>query len=320
VAAVKAVPGVRDVTISYSSLAGGGQQISGIYIPGYVGQPSERPSTIENFVTPGYFKTMGMRLLEGRDFDRRDGVQALPVVIINEAFAHRYLAGRNPLGLSYGYSPQHPGVKIIGVIADARTRSPKEPARPMAYRPLQQEMQYARSLEILTDGDPRASMRAVRKAIHDVAPDLPVVDVATLSSRIERTLSQERLLSQVTSFFAFSALLLSCLGVYGLISQSVARRTSEFGIRMALGAHRRDVVSLVLRECFLLLGIGLGLGLSLSLFSTRLLHSLIFGLSSNDPMVLGFAALLTSVVAILAAFRPALRAASVDPSTALRHE
>lgn len=317
---VKATPGVRDATISLSSLAGGGQRSSGIHVPGYVPQPSERPGTVENFVAPGYFTIMGMRLLQGRDFDRRDGADGLPVAIVNEAFARRYFAGRNPLGRRFGYNSGHSGFEIIGVIADARTVNPKEPARPMAYRPLAQEMLHARSLEVLTAGDPRAQISQLRKVISDVAPDLPIIEITTLSDRVERTLNQERLLGQLTSFFAVFALLLACMGVYGLVSYGVSRRTAEFGLRMALGARNIQVVWIVLVESLLLLGIGLAIGLGLSIAGARVVQSLLFGLSANDPKILALAALVTSLVTILAACLPARRAARINPSVALRHE
>jgi predicted permease len=304
---VKSTPGVRNATVSLSSLAGGGERSGGIYVPGYTPQSSEAPRTVENFVSPGYFAVMGMRLLQGRDFDGRDGADAPPVAIINEAFARRYFSGRNPLGRRFGYSAGHSGFEIVGVIADARTSSPKEPAHPMSYRPLNQEMQYARSLEVLTEGDPRAHISQIRRVISEAAPNLPIVEVTALSDRVERTFNQERLLNRITSFFATVALLLACMGVYGLVSYGVARRTAEFGIRMALGARNIHVVRIVLFESLLLLVMGLGIGLGSSIAGAGLLRSLLFGLSSNDPLILVVAALLTSVVAILSACLPSGR-------------
>lgn len=289
-------------------------------MPGYLAKPSERPSTTENFVSPGYFATMGMRLRKGRDFDRRDGADAPAVAIINEAFAARYFAGREALGRRFGYSSEHTGLEIVGVVSDAKTVNPRQPATPMAYRPMNQEMQYARSLEVRTAGDPAALVPQLRRIVAEAAPEMPVIEVATLSNRVERTLGQERLLSQLTSFFAIFALLLACMGVYGLVSYGVSRRTAEFGIRIALGAQTVHVMSIVLMESFLLLSIGLAAGFCLSLIGTKLIQSLLFGLRSNDPLILGLAALLTSVVAIVSAYLPALRAARIDPSVALRKE
>lgn len=317
---IRSTPGVRDATISLSSLAGGGEQGSGIHVPGYTPQGSERPRTRENFVEPGYFTLMGMRLLQGRDFDERDKAGSPAVAVVNEMFVRRYFAGRNPIGRKYGYSQGHSGFEIVGVIRDTRTVSPRQSSGPMAFRPLQQEMQYARSLEIRVDDDPRALTSQVRSVISSVVPELPVIEVATLAERVDRTLSQERLLVQLTSFFAVTALLLACIGVYGLVSYRVARRTAELGIRVALGARGEQVIWMVVRESLLLLAAGLIAGLVLSMAGTQYIGSLLFGLSSTDPVTLGLTALFMCVVALFSAWLPARRAARVDPVTALRQE
>ncbi|HYI92283.1 MAG TPA: FtsX-like permease family protein, partial [Bryobacteraceae bacterium] len=317
---IKSEPDVRDAAISLSSIAGGGEQSSGIHVPGYVPQPSERPGTKENLISPGYFTIMGMRLIRGRDFNERDTAGAAPVAIINEAFARRYFADRNPLGRNFGYSLGHSGFEIVGIVADAKTRNPRESAQPMAYRPLNQEMQFARSLEVRAEGDPRPLIPRLRKIIAEVAPGLPVIEVATLSDRIERTITRERLLSQITGFFACLALLLACVGVYGLVSYRVARRTIEFGIRIALGATRKDVVWTALAESLLLLGIGLAVGVGLSLAGTQLIQSLVFGLRANATLIFILAGLFTTAVALLSAAWPASRATRIDPNVALRHE
>jgi predicted permease len=317
---IESAPGVRRATIAMSSLAGGGAQTSGIYVPGYTAQASERPGTMENFIGPGYFAIMGMRLVDGRNFDKRDTAGTAPVAIINQAFARRYFAGRNPIGKKYGYGSSDPGVEIVGIVADAKTVNPRQPASPMAYRPLKQEMQYARSLEVRVDGDPRALASHLRRIVSETAPNLPVIEVATLAERVDRTLKQESLLARLTSVFAAVALLLACMGVYGLMSYRVSRRTAELGIRMALGARSMHIMQMVLGESLLLLGAGLAAGLALSMAGTKLIRNLLFGLSSNDPLTYASAALLMAAVAILSAFVPARRAARIDPTIALRHE
>ncbi len=317
---VASEPGVRAAAISVSSLVGGGEQSSGIHVPGYVPVKSERPGTKENFISPGYFTIMGMRLLRGRDFNERDSAGGAPVAIINESFARRYFAERNPIGMRYGYSSGHSGFEIVGVVADAKTVNPKQPAQPAAYRPLSQDMQFARSLEVRTEGDPRAFVLRIRKLIAEVAPGLPVIEVATLSDRVERTIRRDRLLSHVTTFFACLALLLACIGVYGLVSYRVVRRTVEFGIRMALGARRRDVVWTALAESLLLLVIGIAVGVVLSLAGTKLMQGLVFGLRPNDPLIFVLAGIFTAAVALLSAGWPAGRATRIDPNITLRHE
>ena len=169
-------------------------------------------------------------------------------------------------------------------------------------------MDYARSLEVRTQGDPRAVASELRKAIAEVAPDLPVQDVATVGERVNRLLAQERLIAQLTAFFGVLALLLACIGIYGLISYAVARRTSEMGIRMALGARRASVVWLVLREALVLVMIGVAAGIPLLFAATRLATGLLFGVSPTDPVTLSATALLMLSIAALGAYLPANRA------------
>ena len=191
-----------------------------------------------------------MPLVEGRDFDARDTEKAPKVAVVNETIARRYFDSRSPIGRSYGYGSLQ--YQIVGVVRDAKLRGPHSSLRPMAHRPICQEMDYARSLEVRTQGDPRAVASELRKVIAQVAPNLPVQDIATLTERVNRLLAQERLIAQITAFFGLLALLLACIGIYGLTSYTVARRTAEMGIRIALGARQGSVVWLVLREALIL--------------------------------------------------------------------
>lgn len=190
----------------------------------------------------------------------------------------------------------------------------------MAYRPIRQQLEYARSLEVRTQADPRAVAAELRKVIAQVAPNLPIQDVATLSERVNRLLTQERLIAQITAFFGLLALLLACIGIYGLISYAVARRTAEMGIRMALGARRASVIWLVLREALILVVIGLAASIPLLFAAARLARGLLFGVSPTDTATLSATALLMLSIAALAAYVPARRASRVDPMAALRHE
>lgn len=187
---------------------------------------------------------------------------------------------------------------------DAKVRGPRSTVRPMAYRPIRQQLEYARSLEVRTQADPRAVAAELRKVIAQVAPNLPIQDVATLSERVNRLLTQERLIAQITAFFGLLALLLACIGTYGLISYSVARRTAEMGIRMALGARRPSVIWLVLREAVTLVLIGLTAGIPLVFAAVRLVRGLLFGVSPTDPATLAATALLLLSIAALAISRP----------------
>jgi predicted permease len=315
---VCALPGVRSATIALSSIAGGGTFSSGVNVPGHTPGPRENMSVDENFVDPGYFATVGMPLVEGRDFDTHDTEKAPKVAVINETMARRYFDSRSPIGRSYGYGSSQ--FQIVGVVRDAKVRGPRSALRPMAYRPIRQQMEYARSLEVRTQADPRAVASELRKLIGEVAPNLPIQDIATLSERVNRLLAQERLIAQLTVFFGLLALLLACIGIYGLISYAVARRTAEMGIRMALGARRASVVWLVLREALVLVMIGLAAGIPLLFAAARLASGLLFGVSPTDPATLSATALLMLSIAALAAYLPARRASRVDPMVALRYE
>jgi predicted permease len=276
-------------------------------------------SVDENFVDPGYFATVGMPLVEGRDFDARDTENAPKVAVINETMARRYFGSRSPIGQSYDYGSSLQ-FQIVGVVRDAKVRGPRSTPRPMAYRPIRQEMEYVRSLEVRTEADPHAVASELRKVIAQVAPNLPIQDIATLSERVNRLLVQERLIAQITACFGLLALLLACIGIYGLISYAVARRTAEMGIRMALGARQASVMWLVLREALILVVIGLGAGISLIFAAARLVTGLLFGVSPTDPATLLATVLLMLSIAALAAYLPASRASRADPMAALRHE
>jgi predicted permease len=315
---VRSLPGVRSATIALSSIAGGGTMSSGVNIPGYTPSPRENMSVDENFVEPGYFATVGMALVEGRDFNDSDNEKALKIAVINETMARHYFASRSPIGRSYGYGSQQ--FQIVGVVSDAKVRGPRSAIRPMAYRPIRQEMTFAQSLEVRTQSDPRAVASELRKVIAQVAPDLPVQDIATLTERLNRLLSQERLIAQVTAFFGILALLLSSIGIYGTISYAVAGRTAEMGIRIALGARRASVVWLVLREALTLILIGLGAGIPLLFAASRLTSGLLFGVSHTDPLTLTATSLLMICIAALAAYLPARRASRIAPIAALRQE
>jgi predicted permease len=316
---VRAIPGVRSVSVAESTVAGGSATgANGIRIRGYVPRPREDMSILENFVEPGYFTTMGMPVLQGRDFDLRDRAGATPVAIINEAMSRRFFAGGNPLGKRYGYGSGE--FEIIGVVRDSRVRNPRAPASPMAYRPIRQQVEYAQSIEVRASADPRAVIPQLRKAIAEVEPGLPVLEIATLAERVARSVADEKLLAQLSGFFAAFSLLLACIGIYGLLSYTVARRTVEIGVRMALGARRISVIELVLREGLTLVALGLTIGLALEAFATRLIGSILFGVAPTDRATIAIVCGVMLTAAFLAACVPVWRALRVDPVVALRED
>jgi predicted permease len=316
---VKVLPGVQSAAMSLYSV-GTGTTTSGINVPGYVPKPLENMSVQENFVDPGYFSTMGITLLEGRDFDSRDGEKAPRVAIVNQTMARHYFNGESPVGRRFGYNPQHSGFEIVGVVRDARLNNFRERVQPLAYHPLRQELQYAGNLEVRAAGDPRALASQLRKAVKEVAPNLPMQTVTTLSERVSRTVGQERLLAQLSGFFASAALLLACIGIYGLVSYAVVRRTAEIGLRIALGATPSSVVRIIVREAVTLVVAGLTIGFVALIPATRLIQAMLFGVTAADPVTIGSAAAAMLVAALLAAYLPARRASRVDPMAALRYE
>ncbi|MEO8681140.1 MAG: ABC transporter permease [Vicinamibacterales bacterium] len=318
VARVETLPGVQSATISICGLmAGCRSSSSGLFVSGYQSQPGEEVAVQEFHVGPGYFRTVGMQLMAGRDFDERDLGTPGTVAIVNEAMAHRYFKDREAVGQKFGYDK--PDLEIVGVVRDARVNTVREAAVPMAFYPMNQKY-FAGVLDVRTTGDPGALAAALRKVIADVEPRLPVDRVTTVADLAGSTLRQERLVSRLTTLVSVLALALACLGLYGLLSYGVKQRTAELGLRLALGAPRSQVLWMVFRESLMLTGIGLAIGLPVVLGASRLVGTLLFEVSPNDPATLSVATLLLIAVGAWAGYLPAWRASRVDPLTALRHE
>jgi predicted permease len=312
---VQSVPGVRSAAVSMCGLVVGCRSTTDVKISGYQPAPGEEIRVQFNYAGPGYFSTVGMHLLSGRDFNARD--QEGQYVIINQATVRRYFANRNPLGQRFGENLQS---EIIGVVQDARVNSVREPAAPMAYYPLEGNLVYAESLEVRAVGDPNAIASGVRKALNDVARDLPIDSITPLALQVDRSLNLERMGSILTTAFGVLALGLACFGLYGVMSYAVNRRTSEIGIRMALGAQPGNVLRGILSEALALIALGLAVGVPVVMFASRSLAALLYGIQPNDPLtLLATIGILTSVAAF-AALWPAWRASRVNPVTALRQE
>ncbi len=316
---VRSVPGVVSAAMAECGLYSGCQSASGgIHISGYDLGPSEQITFQENRVSAAYIPTVGMRFLAGRNFDVRDRTDTPKVAVVNEALVHRYFASREAVGQRFGYTK--PDVEIIGVVADAHVNSARDPMLPMAFYPLEQEMVFPYSLEVRTSQDPRDIISAVRVAILEVAPALSVERLSPLAQQVETTTSPERIVALLASGFGCLALGLACVGLYGVMSYAVARRTSEIGVRMALGARPGSILSGILKESLLLVCAGLAAGLPLSLLGTRLVAGGLFGIEPGDPSTLIAAMLLLTSVVCLAALIPAWRASRVSPMAALRQE
>jgi predicted permease len=312
----EAIPGVRSAAVSMCTLSVDCRStVGGVKIAGYQPSPGEEILIQFNYAGTEYFSTVGMRLLNGRDFNSSD--KGSRFVIVNQATVRRYFANRNPLGQRFGENLES---EIIGVVQDARVNRVREPAVPMAYHPLEGNLVYAGGLEVRAVGDPGAIAASVRKALFDVAPDLPIARITPLALQVDRSLNLERMGSVVTSAFGVLALGLACFGLYGVMSYAVSRRTSEIGVRMALGAQPGNVLWTVLREALALIALGLAVGVPAVIVGSRSIAALLYGIQPNDPPTLAATIVILTSVAVFAALWPAWRASRVNPVAALRQE
>jgi predicted permease len=321
-ARVESLPEVRSASLSLFSLFYGGRWISEAAVDGYT-QKNDRDLQIEaTMVTPEYFETVGVPLILGRGFHLSDREGAPQVAIVNETFARHFFAGESPIGKRFGIGGEESSrdIEIVGMVKDLKYHRMREDAPRFIYFPVMQQMDWLNSLQIRTSGDPAAVAPMVRRAVTDVADNLPILEVKTLTEQIDRSLRGDQLISRLTSFFGLLALLLASIGLYGVMAYAVAQRTNEIGIRIALGAGRSQVLWMVMRDGMILVGIGVVLGILASLASTRLASSLLFGLGATDLATMAGATLILCFVAIFAGYLPARRAAGLDPSHALRYE
>ena len=284
------------------------------------------PSTEYHIVTPRYFESMGIPLLSGRDFATTDTRQSPNVIVINEVFARRHFAGENPLGHRLRLQGQERDpLLIVGVINNVRNIALDEQPTPEVYVPFLQDPlspNYQRAMTIVarTKSDPGPVAGTLRAALTSVDKSLPVYAFKPLSEHLRDSLTRRRFNLVLLSVFGGVALLLAAIGIYGVISYAVTQRTHEMGIRTALGAKPRDVLTLVVRQAMLLTLGGVGIGLLASLALTRLMKSLLFNVGVTDPLTFAAIALLMTLIALLACLVPARRAMKVDPIIALRYE
>jgi predicted permease len=322
---LRALPGVTNATLASYSPFSGATSKETVTVEGYTPKPGENVETENIYVAPSYAETLGIRLVAGRTIGPADGAGAPLVAMVNEAFVRRYLPGANALGRHFrlGEGDVAKSYEIVGVVQDARFHDARDPIEPIAFLALLQDAtQFALSAEaaVQTAGDPAAAANELRQAIADVDRNVPVNDPRPLGAQVSQSFDTERLAARLVTAFGALALLLACVGLYGVVSQAVARRTNEIGVRMALGAERRDVVWMILRETLALVGAGVAVGLPAALGAARLVRSQLFGLGAADPASFTIAAVVLTIVAIAAASFPARRASRVDPMVALRYE
>lgn len=318
------IPGVRGASLSKSPLAIGSWNSTEVTIPGAPAVEGRRDTCVEP-VDPSFLATLQIPMLAGRGFNRHD-MQSPRVAIVSEQFVKKFFPKENPLGRRIGIGGNKTAdIEIVGIARTTRYNSIKETETPpVAYVPYTQDLDdLGRSgvfFELRTAGDPLLALNTVRQIVRQQNASIAISYTNTLAAQIDLTIGKELTFAQLCTCFAVLALIIACVGLYGTISYTVARRTSEIGIRMALGAERRRILWMVLREVLSIAGVGLAIGLAAAWGATRFVESFLFGLKHNDPAVLAVSVVVLAGAALAAGYAPARRAARVDPMAALRHE
>jgi putative ABC transport system permease protein len=321
------LPGVRSVTVSSNGLFSGDESSDDISIPGFTPIRKGDLHAADDEVGPDYFSTIGVPIVLGREINQQDFQSGARVIVVNESFAKFYFGRRNPLGQKvYIADTDHPGqppFQIVGVARDVRDHGIRAAVRRRVYAPMSGatfDLEGAPNFEIRAAGNPRALVGSVRKKILDLDPDVIVDSIETADNLVTNSVTPQVLVAKLSALFGVLVLALVFVGVYGTLSYRVAGRTREIGVRMALGATRRDVLWMVAREACLMLLVGVVVGVSGGIAAIRLFRSMLFGVSAADPISIGASAAILAVISLIAAVVPARRAAKVDPMVALRYE
>jgi predicted permease len=333
-----ALPGVQSVGVAlYSALEGNnwgeGVRVEGRAEPG----PDSQNGSSWDRVSPHFFETVGQPVLRGRGFTEQDTATSRMVAVVNQAFVKKFFPNEDPIGHHFGtfdrkYASNY---EIVGIVADAKYNNPRDPMRTMYFRPMSQlnttikersaitaetRSLFPNSVTVRYAGDAASLEPLVRHTLANINPNLTLLDFKTLDYQVAGNFNQERLISRLTALFGLLALILASVGLYGITAYSVARRTSEIGLRMALGANRGNVVALVLRAASWQVGLGLLIGIPVALLGGRLMAAQLYGVRTYDPLTIAAAVIVLSAFAAIAGFIPARRAASIEPMNALRTE
>ena len=319
---VRALPGVQGAAYGSTLPFQSAGNTSGYRIEGRTLEPNDPSDALYRVATDGYLATLGVRLLEGRVFDRGDGAETSPVLVVNETFARRYWPRESALGHRVSVDfPEPVWRTIVGVVADVRERGYELDRKPGIYQPAaQQSLSLTPELVVRVNGDPVSLAPAVRRIIAAVDPEQPVSNVGTMDDILDGAIADQRQQMTLLGTFAGLALLLASIGLYGVLSYAVTQRSREIGLRIALGATAVNVVRMVVGRCLLLTGTGLAIGLAASWALTRLMKNLLYGVQATDATTFVAVTALLATVALIACWLPARRAARVDPIVVLREE
>jgi predicted permease len=333
-----ALPGVKSVGLALYSPLEGNNWGEGVFIEG---RPEPGPNAHNGSswdrVSTHFFETVGQRVIRGRDFTDQDTATSQMVAIVNQAFVKKFFPNEDPIGRHFGNDGQQfaGSYEIVGVVADAKYNNPRSEYRPFYYRPLTQRntrfekpsdatgenwSMFINSILLRFDSQPQNVDALVRRTLGNIDPNLTIVDLRSLDYQVAGNFNQERLIARLTMLFGILALVLASVGLYGITAYSVARRTSEIGVRMALGANRSDVVGMVMRGAFSQVLLGLAIGIPIALLGARLIATQLYGVHAYDPLSLLIAAVVLSAAAAVAGFVPARRASAIEPMKALRTE
>jgi putative ABC transport system permease protein len=315
-------PGVDSAGIAETTPLGGAGESTVVRLPGRPVKPTELPIASYTIVSPGYFETIGTPLLQGRTFLSTDVANSQSVAVVNKAMARAFWPTENPLGKQIALgSPQFPAMIIVGIVADVKHLSLRETAGPEMYVPYTQNpwsSMLIMQVAVRTKGEPRSLLPGIEREIHSIYPDIPIANVATLTEAVNKSVSSLRFALFSVGAFGGLALVLACVGVYGVVSFSVTQRTREIGIRMALGANRSQVFRMILLQGSVLGAAGLSVGLLLAFAVIRTIRAFLFGVGALDAVIYCATCALLLFVTFLGCLLPALRATRINPLVAFR--
>jgi predicted permease len=315
------VPGVESAAVIRGLPFSGNGGSTTYVVPDRPAPPrGQEPKALENAIDPNYLSTVGLPLIRGRNFNEHDTAEAPPVILVNRTMAETLWPGEDPLGKRLEFPDVKGTATVVGVVGDAKQYDIAEQQRPQVYTPYAQNPHIFATLVVRSRVEPLSLTESVKKAVWSVDPEQPVWRIRTLEATLAQNVANRRFVLSLMACFAVLAVLLTALGLYGVISYSVAQRTHEIGVRMALGAQRGDVLRMVLRQGMLLTALGVVCGLGAALALTRLMAGLLYGVSAADPLTYAGVALLLGAVALVSCLLPARRATKVDPMVALRYE